>query len=94
MGLPLKHVHFNPVVEAAYPIPFLTRYLMKKEPINDEENVAKRNTSFQEERIRMKLFLHLNHLKRKARRATREKEKKQVECPLNIPLKPTSIAKG
>ena len=76
MGLPLKHVHFNPVVEAAYPIPLLTCYLMKKEPINDEENVAKRNTSFQQKRIRMKLILHLNHLRRKARRAAKEKKSK------------------
>ena len=89
MGLPLKHVHFNPVVQTVYPIS--TRYLIKKEPINDEENVAKRNTSFQQKRTRMKLFLHLDHLKRKARRAA--EEKKQVECPLNSPLKPTSIAK-
>ena len=92
--MPLKHVHFNPVVQAAYPIsiPIFTRYLIKKEPINDEENVAKRDTSFQKKRIRMKFFLHLNPLRRKARRAAREK-KRQVECPLNFPLKPTSIVK-
>ena len=71
--MPLKHVHFNPVVQTVYPIS--TRYLIKKEPINDEENVAKRNTSFQQNRIRMKLILHLIHSRRKARRAAEEKNK-------------------
>ena len=69
-----RKVRFSPQIEVAYPVEE-NRYLIKRESITDEEEIATRHSPFQRRRINLKAWLHSNYLERKAIKEKTKTEK-------------------
>lgn len=73
-----KEVTFNEVV-VVYQQVLGTFFIAKKKPLTSEEDIAKRNTPFQQKRTFMKQQMHWNHLARKARKEARQVKRQKTE---------------
>ena len=72
-----KQVRFNEVVVVHQQV-LGTFFLAKKTALASEEDIAKRNTPFQQKRTFMKQQLHWNHLARKARKDARQVKRQKT----------------